>query len=289
MGCYLKAPDFWFGFGSHKAASSTNPSAIGSKIRIEVFKGPEWAASTRQQVLKTSHNVATIPVTRGLSAMRIHLHVFNHKTRGRPVTTMSEATKHGGSVMTRHPDAHHQAVGRLHISLGDIHNLPTRSKFALFQGFIRFFVQCTKISFRRGCMCLLFEICEKRPFQKCIGWGGGGKVVTFLSTRAAKSAHKHALNISHGKVQNMLSDGPSFWCTSGDLHVLPSAPNQRQCRLPEIHAEKPCWGALYDPKTGLQKQWPQQWSKSGGPRGCMQVAVNRMYEAFLLGWQMYAG
>ena len=23
-----------------------------------------------------------------------------------------------------------------------------------------------------GGMCMLFEICEKRPFQKCMGWGG---------------------------------------------------------------------------------------------------------------------
>ena len=23
-------------------------------------------------------------------------------------------------------------------------------------------------------MCMFFEICEKRPFQKCMGWGGGG-------------------------------------------------------------------------------------------------------------------
>ena len=28
-------------------------------------------------------------------------------------------------------------------------------------------------------MCILFEICEKRPFQKCMGWGGGQEV-TFL-------------------------------------------------------------------------------------------------------------
>ena len=52
-------------------------------------------------------------------------------------------------------------------------------------------------------MCILFEIFEKRPFQKCIGsWGGGGGVVTFLSTRAAKSARKHALNISHSLIPN---------------------------------------------------------------------------------------
>ena len=42
-------------------------------------------------------------------------------------------------------------------------------------------------------MCMLFEICEKKPFQKCMGWGGG----TFFSTTAAKLARKHALHISH--------------------------------------------------------------------------------------------
>ena len=25
-----------------------------------------------------------------------------------------------------------------------------------------------------GGMCILFEICEKRPFHKFMGWGGGG-------------------------------------------------------------------------------------------------------------------
>ena len=25
-------------------------------------------------------------------------------------------------------------------------------------------------------MCILFEICEKRPFQRCMGWVGGGGV-----------------------------------------------------------------------------------------------------------------
>ena len=29
---------------------------------------------------------------------------------------------------------------------------------------------------------MLFEICEKRPFQKCMGWGG--QVTIFLSTEA---------------------------------------------------------------------------------------------------------
>ena len=48
---------------------------------------------------------------------------------------------------------------------------------------------------RVGGMCLLFEICEKRAFRKCMGW----RVVTFLSTR---SARKHALNISHLLIPN---------------------------------------------------------------------------------------
>ena len=47
-----------------------------------------------------------------------------------------------------------------------------------------------------------------------------------------------------------------------------------------IHAEKPCWGALYDPKTGLQKRWPLQWTESSVPCRCRQVAANRLSEAF---------
>ena len=31
-------------------------------------------------------------------------------------------------------------------------------------------------------MCILFEICKKTPFQKCMGWGG--YVTIFLSTEA---------------------------------------------------------------------------------------------------------
>ena len=76
----------------------------------------------------------------------------------------------------------------------------------IFAWFSQFFVQCTKISFRRGGggMCILFKICEKRPFQKCMGCGGGGggQVVAFWSSRAAKSACKHALKISHTFVPN---------------------------------------------------------------------------------------
>ena len=114
-------------------------------------------------------------------------------------------------------------------------------------------------------------------------------MVTFLSTRAAKSARKHALSISHSLVPNMLFDAPSFGCTSGDLHVSHFAPNQRQCRLTEIHAEKPWWGESSYPKTALQKQWPPKRIEPGVQCGRTQVAVNHLHKAFLLGWQMCAG
>ena len=46
---------------------------------------------------------------------------------------------------------------------------------------------------------------------------------------------------------------------------------------------KPSWGALYDPKIGLQKKRPLQTLKFGAPCGCMQVAANLLYGAFLPG------
>ena len=60
------------------------------------------------------------------------------------------------------------------ISLGDICIMPTWSKIALFQGFLNFLSDAPKFrSVGAGGICILFEICEKRPFQKCMGLGGG--------------------------------------------------------------------------------------------------------------------
>ena len=154
------------------------------------------------------------------------------------------------------------------ISLGGIHNLPARSKFAPFQGFLNFCPMHQNFVLYGGGMCILF-ICEKRAFQKCMGWGG--EVVTFFSTRAAKPACKHALSISHSLVPNMLFDAPSFGCTSGDLHVSHYAPNQRRCRLTKIHAEKPWWGESSYPQNCTAKAaaseadrtWCSAWSHAG--------------------------
>ena len=53
--------------------------------------------------------------------------------------------------------------------------MPTRSKFALFHGFLNFSSKPPKFrSVGGGGLCILFEICEKRPFLKCMGKGGIG-------------------------------------------------------------------------------------------------------------------
>ena len=61
------------------------------------------------------------------------------------------------------------------ISLGDIHNLPTFWVLALFGTFYNFcFCVQTCRHLGGGGMCILFEICKKTPFQKCMGLGGRG-------------------------------------------------------------------------------------------------------------------
>ena len=60
----------------------------------------------------------------------------------------------------------------IYISLWDIRSMPTRSVFTFFQTFLNFWRNAPKCRHLGGGMCMLFEICGKRPFQKCMGWGG---------------------------------------------------------------------------------------------------------------------
>ena len=53
-------------------------------------------------------------------------------------------------------------------------------------------------------MCMLFEICEKRPFQKCMGWGGVG-------------GHSFA----HRDVQGSNGPGITHYSESDSLSSLP--------------------------------------------------------------------
>ena len=85
------------------------------------------------------------------------------------------------------------------ISLGNIQNVPTRSKFAIFQGFLTFWSNALKFRSVGGGMCMLFEICEKRPFQKCMGWGGGrwSQFCTKSCKRKDTQGTGNALRITH--------------------------------------------------------------------------------------------
>ena len=73
----------------------------------------------------------------------------------------------------------------LAISLGDIRDMPTRSKFTFCSGFSQFFVQCTKISFRRGvwhklcsgvCVYSLKSVRKGKEISEMYGLGVGGGV-----------------------------------------------------------------------------------------------------------------
>ena len=115
------------------------------------------------------------------------------------------------------------------ISLWDIQKVPTRSKFAFQQGFLNFWSNVPKCHYLGGGgMCMLFEICAKRPFRKCMGWGGG--TWSHFGARRCKRDNAqgtgNAPRMTHYS-ESTLSGGPSFWCTSGDLHVSHFAPNQR--------------------------------------------------------------
>ena len=97
--------------------------------------------------------------------MKGHNSVEAHQIYAPPGTE-----RDGVEVVVRH----RLGSGDGNISLRDIQNMPTRSKFVFFQGFLNFLSKAPKFHSVGGGMCMLFEICEKRPFQKCMGWGGIG-------------------------------------------------------------------------------------------------------------------
>ena len=70
------------------------------------------------------------------------------------------------------PDLRGEGCSNISLSLWDIRSMPTRSKFTFFQVFLNFWSNAPKCRSLGGGMCMLSEICEKRPFQKCMGWGG---------------------------------------------------------------------------------------------------------------------
>ena len=137
-------------------------------------------------------------------------------------------------------------------------------------------------------MCMLFEICEKTPFQKCMGGVGGVGGHSFAHRAVNGRTHRAQAMLQGSPIipnpirchRCLFPQGPHI---SGDLHVSHFAPNRRQCRLPEIHVVKLFWDESFYPKTGLQKWWTQQWIRSGVLSAHMQGAANHLCEAFLPG------
>ena len=64
-------------------------------------------------------------------------------------------------------------VSQSYISLGDIRFPPTPSEFAIFRGYFNFWSNAAECCYLGRDTCVLFEVCEKRSFQKCMGWGMG--------------------------------------------------------------------------------------------------------------------
>ena len=136
-----------------------------------------------------------------------------------------------------------------------------------------------------GGMCILFEICKKTPFQKCMGWGRGGGLPFF-------SVAQHIGRCTQ-----------TWHCTVHPflfrITVIVSIPFFRQGWDP-IRADIPLF-VDRDILRHVAKPWvrlsiPELGSKSSGlsgrqwhaPCGSMRVAVSGRYGAFLPGYQAHA-
>ena len=68
--------------------------------------------------------------------------------------------------------------------------MPTLWVLALFGIFYKFWFHVqTRRHLGGGGMCILFEICKKTPFQKCMGWGGGGGGHIFQHSTTYRTVH----------------------------------------------------------------------------------------------------
>ena len=72
-----------------------------------------------------------------------------------------------------HPPSPSSVPSSISISLCLIQNVPTLCVLPVFVIFPSLAPMCKHITTSEGRLCIPFEICEKRPFQKCIGWWGG--------------------------------------------------------------------------------------------------------------------
>ena len=136
--------------------------------------------------------------------------------------------------------------------------------------------------YRGGAASKVFEICEKSVWVKV-----GGRCSHFSAQSCTlDGAHEQAL---HSSITFILNHRHHLRCflsagqASVDVCISRFSPHP-QCRA-KIPAVKPWWGIPFNPKTGLQKQWPQQFTECGALWECMQVAGTRQYNAFWPGCQ----
>ena len=130
-------------------------------------------------------------------------------------------------------------------------------------------------------MCILFEICKKTPFQKCMGWGGGGgfsqRSTTHWTVHTNMALHRSSIFIQnhchrqHSLFQAGLALGQTspVWTGTYIFNFCQS------CNLRAFTGTQPSLRG-----TGQQKRWPQQSSEWHAPCGSMQVAVSGRYGAF---------
>ena len=56
-------------------------------------------------------------------------------------------------------------------------------------------------------MCMLFEICEKRPFQKCMGWGGVGDYIFEYRGQTFRRFRVSGFRLLRSRVRDTNSQG----------------------------------------------------------------------------------
>ena len=97
-------------------------------------------------------------------------------------------------------------------------------------------------------MCILFEICEKRPFQKCMGQRHCPETICCeVNIPLLGQPHLAPLN---GLAVPCFHPGKTrvrgkAALIRGGAKIQPLdfvVPNRRRCRLPEIRVAKPWWG-----------------------------------------------
>ena len=143
------------------------------------------------------------------------------------------------------------------ISLGDIRYAPTRWVLALFLGFVNFWSNVPKFRPFWGGMCILFEICEKGPFQKCmgLGWGWGVDGHIFEQTElqigqcTRRSNARGTTDYSESESSSLLP--PSTRAET--VHAGRFSPNQHQCMWPRTHAVKPSGVHFTIPKLACKR------------------------------------